>query len=94
MTLEEYNKYPTQNLIIRSGLITNSPTGCFMTRDEHLPFLRFVVVTRVEGGWTVYFGRPKESIEDIRSHGDKSNTDIYIRRAFPCTDEVFKLYTH
>lgn len=92
MTLEEYRKYPTDNLIIRSGLITNSPTGCFMTRDEKLPFLRFVVVTRIEGMWTVYFGKPEQSMDDIHSHGDKSSNDLYIRRAFPCTDEVFKLY--
>lgn len=89
MNIEEYNKLPKG--IIREGVISNSPTGCFMTRDEDLPLLRFVVNKRIDG-WTVYFGKETQDYIDILSFGDKSNTKEYIRRAFPCTDEVFKLY--
>ena len=89
MTIEEYNKLPQD--IIRSGIISNSPTGVFMTRDENLPLLRYVVVKRIEG-WVMYLGKLYQSATEIAIHGDKSNTDEYIRRCFPCTDEIFKLY--
>jgi hypothetical protein len=90
MTIEEFNKYPI-GLIIRSGLISNSPTGVFMTNDDKLPLLRYVIIKRVEG-WVMYLGRVNQTIFEIAHNGDKSNTEEYIRRCFPCTDEVFKLY--
>ena len=89
MTIEEYNKLPKG--VIRIGLISNSPTGCFMTRDENIPILRFVVYKQVEG-WVVYFGKSMDSITMLLDYGDTSNTEKYIRRAFPCSDEVYKLY--
>ena len=89
ITIEEYNKLPKD--IIRHGLISNSSTGVFMSRDENIPLLRFVVVKRIEG-WTVYLGRMSQTVTEIYFHGDKSSTEEYIRRCFPCTDEVFKLY--
>ncbi|KKK64964.1 hypothetical protein LCGC14_2978910 [marine sediment metagenome] len=89
MTLEEYEKLPYT--IIKFGYISNSPSGCFMTRDKDLPMLKYAVVKRTEG-WVVYFGRPQQTWADIKLTGDKSNTEEYIRRCFPCTDEMFKLY--
>ena len=90
MTIEEYNKYPV-GLIIRSGLISNSQTGVFMSTDKNIPLLKFVVIKRLNS-WTMYLGKEHQSVTDIYLHGDKSNTEEYIRRCFPCTDEVFKLY--
>ena len=89
ITIEEYNKLPKD--IIRRGLISNSSTGVFMTHNDNIPLLRFVVVKRIEG-WTLYFGRKIQSYFDISLNGDKSFTELYIRRAFPCTDELYKLY--
>ena len=89
ITIEEYNKLPED--IIRHGLISNSSTGVFMSRDENIPLFRFVVVKRIEG-WTVYLGRMSQTVTEIYFHGDKSSTEEYIRRCLPCTDEVFKLY--
>lgn len=89
MTIEELNKLEIG--MIRTGTISNSPTGVFMTDDPELTHLTFVVNKRVEG-WTVYIGRTSQTFEDILKHGDKSNTEEYIRRMFPCTDEVWKLY--
>ena len=89
ISLEEYSKLPQKR--IRTGLISNSPSGCFLTRDQNLPMLKYVVVKRTKG-WIVYLGRPKQSAWDIELNGDRSTTEEYIRRCFPCTDEVFKLY--
>ena len=90
MTVEEFKKLPKG--IIRTGCISNSPTGVFMTDDEDLRMLKFVVNKRVEGMWTAYIGRASQTFDDIAKHGDKSFTESYIRRMFPCSDEVFKLY--
>lgn len=86
--LEEYEKLPMG--VISTGLISNSPTGYF-ANTEGSSILRFVVIKRIEG-WVVYFGEISRDIEWIKNHGDKSSTEEYIRNAFPCSDELFKLY--
>lgn len=89
MTLSEFNKLPMG--ILRDGLISNTPSGVFMTRDENLPLLRYVVIKRIEG-WTMYLGKANQDSYHVRTHGDKSNTEEYIRRCFPCEQDVYKLY--
>lgn len=89
ITLEEYEKLPQKR--IRTGIISNSPSGCFLTRNKRLSLLKYVVVKRIEG-WVVYFGTASQSAWDIELNGDKAHTEDYIRRCLPCTDEVFKLY--
>ena len=89
MTLEEFEKYPIG--IIRSGIISNSPTGHFATRDDNLLLLRFVVKKRIEG-WTVYFDTVNKAEWQILRVGNRAIDELAHRRAFPCTDEVYKLY--
>ncbi len=88
-TLEEYDKLPSG--IIATGIISNSPTGCFMTRDGNIPFLYYVVV-KDPFGWCVFFGRQDQNVNEIAIAGDISTEETHIRRAFPCTDELYKLY--
>ena len=94
MTIEEYDKLPVG--IIRDGIISNSPTGVFMTNDETIPLLRYVVI-KEKTGWRVYVGKASKNAYTIRVHGDGLVLDIlaneeYIKRCFPCNDGVFKLY--
>jgi hypothetical protein len=92
ITIEEYNKLPV-DCIIRSGLISNSPTGCFMTRDENISLLKFVVVKRIEG-WIIYFGLVDWDYEQIARNGDESISLNIIDKVFPCIPEIRELYIH
>ena len=42
--------------------------------------------------WCIYCLRPEESIEKIKTNGDKIFTESVIRRLIPCTDEAYGLY--
>lgn len=90
MSKEEFDKLPVG--VIRTGIISNTTTGAFMTRDESLPLLKFVVVKRIEGRWTAYLGKMEQSYLEIENYGDKSRNPLYQRRMFPCVEEVFKMY--
>ena len=91
MNLIEYNKYPSDDTVIRSGLISNSPTGCFISSNKDILLLKFVVVKYLEG-WKVYFDKPIRSDDYIRVNGNEVYTENFIRNAFPCDEDVFKLY--
>lgn len=89
LTLEEFDKIKPGE-VFRMGIISNSPTGVFMTDAGGM--LRFVAKKGYANDWTVYIHWATSSWDFIEKSGDKSFTETYIRRCVPCTDEVFKLY--
>lgn len=91
LTLEEFNKLPA-GLIFRSGIVTNSPTGIFLTRDSNLPFLKYVAIKGYANDFTIYIGRITDSEDYIAKNGDKSNNSNTITLCISCDDEVKKLY--
>jgi len=89
LTLEQFKNLPDGE-IFSTGLLPNSPEGIFMTNSGGE--LRWVAVKGYGNDWTVYTHWSYNSIEWIKSHGDKIHTEEYIRRCVYCTDEVFALW--
>lgn len=97
ISIEEYDKLPNDS-IIQSGIISNSPTGYFASRDVNLPLLYYVVYKHEIGVWTIYIHKysvntPLESlISYIKSYGDTITSKEYIKRIFDCDEKVFEKY--
>lgn len=57
--------------------------------------LKFVCKKDTSGlYWAIYAGRPHQSDEDIKLHGDKVKMEANIRGLCPCSDEIFSLYRY
>lgn len=88
LTDDEYGKYPEG--IFRSGLCSDSPTGCNI--DNTGKILKWIAVKFRDRDWAIYLGYPDQSEERIFRHGVKTRDESNIRRLVPCSDVVFSFY--
>ena len=78
--------------VFATGVLPNSPEGIFMTNNGGE--LRWVAVKGYANDWAIYCNWAHQSIDWIRSYGDKVHSDSNIKRCVPCEDEVLKLYRY
>lgn len=88
--LEEYDKLPN-GCIFRTGMISNTPSGIFMTRDDTIPLLKFVLVKENEHFWSGFLGMPGHSDDYLLKHGDRIPF-LQIKKVLHCSEEIEKKY--
>lgn len=90
LSIEEYNLLPA-NSIIKSGIVSNTPNGVFMVRDETIKLLRYIVF-KSDFMWTLYIGTIDKSESWLLTSGDKIISRDTIKRLVCCDENVFNLY--
>jgi len=89
LDIEAFDKIPAGSTFA-TGVLPNSPTGIFMTRDGG--DLRWVAVKGYAHDWAVYCHWAYHSEDFVASSGDKVLTPEYVKRCVPCTEEVMERY--
>lgn len=89
--LKEFNKIPMGEHF-RMGVFSDSPTGLYMTSEDHNKLIKFVAVKGGADDWAVYVGNIEDSYQQVALNGLKITSEDNIMRAVPCTDDVLRRY--
>jgi hypothetical protein len=76
--------------IFESGTTLDNSAGINMSNSGQR--LTWVAVRGGIHDWAIYVGLANQSIEHIRSYGDKVHGKESIRKTVPCDDEAFAMY--
>jgi len=84
ITLEDLKKFSDSEVIA-----TGTGTYPEVINEE----IRWVAVSgNGYHDWAIYYLKPNESIEKIKSNGDKMFTESVIKRLVPCDEAAFNMY--
>ena len=91
MNLEEFSS-KKDGIVLKHGKCKNSPDDIFMERIRIGDSLTWVAKKGYGNDWTIYIYWSEKSIGWILDNGEKLVNKEYIKKLFPCDDEVLKLY--